>query len=109
MQENTLDERAIRNNDDSIPAFGHKPDGVFIESPLASPLIPPVNGNYAPDDEDDEVEDDLILGDEDELEGDEEEYEVELEEDADVDDIDEDDLVLDADDEIDEDEDDEDL
>ena len=72
-----------------------------------SPDNHPVNGNYAPDDEDedDNVEEDLILGNEDELEGNEEEFEVELEEDIDVEDIDENDLVLDTD-EIDDDEDD---
>lgn len=69
----------------------------------------PVNGNYAPidedDDDDDEEEDDLILGDEDELEGDEEEFEVELEEDDAIgeDDVDEDDLVIDPDDDDEED------
>ena len=79
-----------------------------IDRPFSnSPEDHPVNGNYAPDDEDDEdkVEEDLILGDEDELVGNEEEFEVELDEDINAEDIDEDDLVLDTDD-IDDDEDD---
>ena len=67
----------------------------------------PVNGNYSPDDEDeeeDEVEEDLILGDEDAM-GDEEEFDVELEEDIVAEDIDEDDLVIDPDEDEDEDDD----
>ena len=81
---------------------------VFIEKPLSTyPDAHPVNGNYAPDDDEDEdeVEEDLILGDEDEVSGDEEEFDVELEEDVDVTDIDEDDLVIDTDDDVDEDDD----
>lgn len=49
----------------------------------------------------DEIEEDLILGDEDALDDEDEvEYEIELEDDDDVDDddLDEDDLILDADD-----------
>lgn len=74
------------------------PEAVFIERPFSTSSDKhPVNGNYAPIDEEEEVEEDLILGDEDELEGDEEEFEVELDEDIDEDDIDEDDLVIDTD------------
>ena len=66
-----------------------------------------VNGHYVPDEDenDDETEDDLILGDEDELEGDEEEFEVDLEDDVGPDEVDEDDLVLDTDDADDDDDD----
>ena len=65
----------------------------------------PVSRNYsAPGEDDDEdVEDDLILGDEDELSGDEEEYDVELEDEIDEKDVSENDLVIDSDDEEDED------
>ena len=59
------------------------------------------NSHYSPEEESQDIEDDLVLGDEDEMEGDEEEYEVELEEDMDPDDIDDDDdddLILDTDD-----------
>jgi hypothetical protein len=88
------------------------PENSSVHLPYApGPGTQTVNGNYAPDDEEDEdeVEDDLILGDEDELEGDEEEFEVELEEDMDEADIDEDDLVLDTDDPVDDAEEDDDL
>jgi hypothetical protein len=89
---------------------GRNPENVYIERPLPySPDSRPVNGNYTPDDEDDEVEeDDLILGDE-EATGDEEEFDVELADDLDEDDIDEDDLVIDSDDDFEDDEEDDDL
>jgi len=81
-----------------------RPDGVIIE-PVQNDEVKHVNGNYADPDEDEEVEDDLVLGDEDQLEGDEEEFEVELDDtDLDEDDFDDDDLVIDTDDDIDEDE-----
>jgi hypothetical protein len=80
------------------------PKGIFIESPFQQGDIKPVNGNHAAIENENE-EDDLILGNEDELEGDEEEYDIELEEDFDEDELNEDDLVLDADDDIDEDKD----
>ncbi len=74
--------------------------GISVDRPLStSPETHPVNGNYnLPDEDDEETEDDLILGDEDELSGDEEEFEVELEDELDDEDIDEDDLVIKADD-----------
>lgn len=59
----------------------------------------PANRNYnTPGENDEDVEDDLILGDEDELSGDEEEYDVELEDDTDETDVSENDLVIDSDD-----------
>lgn len=77
-------------------------DEILIEKPPFTRFeTNPVNGNYnLPDEEDeeDEKEDDLILGDE-ELSGDEEEYDVELEDDIDEKDLDDDDLVIDADEE----------
>lgn len=107
--QDALNER--KELDEQLEMVGRKADGILIERPLStSPDTHPVNGNYAPDDEDedaeDDTEDDLILGDEDEFDGDEEEYDVELEEDIDEEDLDEDDLVIDADDEDDLDEDD---
>lgn len=86
-------------------------EAILDEKPFStSPDFHPVNGSFSlpteDEDGDEDVEDDLILGDEDELEGDEEEYDVELEEDVDDADIDEDDLVIDSDDDdIDEDDD----
>ena len=79
------------------------PRNILIDVPFQQTNIKPVNGQHAANEEE-EKEEDLILGDEDELEGDEEIYDVELEDDLDEDDIDEDDLVIGADD-IDEDED----
>jgi hypothetical protein len=78
-----------------------RPEGVLIERPFKNDEIKHVNGNYAVPDEDedfDETEDDLVLGDEDALEGDEEEFEVDLDDDdPDEGDLDEDDLVIDTD------------
>ena len=75
------------------------PKDVFIESsPSQQAEIKPVNGRHA----EDETEEDLILGDEDQLEGDEEEYDIVLEDESDEDDLDDDDLILDSDDDIDE-------
>lgn len=94
--------------DEQFETNGRIPKGILVERPSTSPDTHPVNGNYSlPDeDEDDEdTEDDLILGDEDEVTGDEEEFDVELEDDIDEADIDEDDLVIDADDDPDEDDD----
>lgn len=81
-----------------------RPEGVMIERPLEKDETKHVNGNFANLDEDeDDSEEDLVLGDE-ELEGDEEEFEVELDDiDPDEDDFDEDDLVIDTDDEDEED------
>jgi hypothetical protein len=99
-------------SDEQLETTGrNNPRGVLIERPSISPDVHPVNGNYSLPDEDDEddddsTEDDLILGDEDELSGDEEEYDVELDDELDEEDIDEDDLVIEADDEDDLDEDD---
>jgi len=99
MQE-ALEEQ--KNSDEQLKTTGRTPQGILIERPLStSPDTHPVNGNYTlpdEDEEDDDTEDDLILGDEDELSGDEEEFEVEVDEDIDEEDIDEDDLVIDADD-----------
>ena len=95
--------------DEQFKTDGRTPQGILIERPSTSPDAHPVNGNYSiPDeDEDDEdTEDDLILGDEEELTGDEEEYDVELEEGPNEVELDEDDLVIDADDDDDLDEDD---
>jgi hypothetical protein len=90
-----------RNELDEQLETGRSSQRIFVERPLStSPDAHPVNGNYSLPDEDDdeETEDDLILGDEAELSGDEEEYDVELEDELDEDDIDEDDLVIKADD-----------
>ena len=105
----TNDERVFESGLENKVNSGPSPENDFIEKPLStSSDTHPVNGNYAPiddeDDDDEAEEDDLILGDEDELEGDEEEYEVELEEDIDEEDLDEDDLVIDTDDDDEEDE-----
>src|SRR5437764_3468723 len=75
------------------------PKDVFIESsPSQQAEIKPVNGRHA----EDETEEDLILGDEDQLEGDEEEYDIVLEDESDEEELDDDDLILDSDDDIDE-------
>jgi hypothetical protein len=74
------------------------PENLFIETPFQKAETKPVNGNHAAEDK----EEDLILGDEDQLQGDEEEYDIELEDEMDEEDMDEDDLILDADDDIDE-------
>jgi hypothetical protein len=90
-------------SDEQFETLGPGPEGILIERPLStSPDTHPVNGNNTPLDEDDEdeTEEDLILGDEDELSGDEEEFDVELEDELDEEDIDDDDLVIDADDDI---------
>jgi hypothetical protein len=82
-----------------------RPEGVIIERPLEMDETKHVNGNFANLDEDEEEdsEEDLVLGDE-ELEGGEDEFEVELDDiDPDEDDFDEDDLVIDTDDEDEED------
>jgi hypothetical protein len=93
--------------DEQFESVGRKPQGISVERPPASPDTHPVNGNYSlPDEDEEETEDDLILGDEDELTGEEEEYDVELEDDPDEEDLDEDDLVIDDDDDDDLDEDD---
>ncbi|HTM92658.1 MAG TPA: hypothetical protein VL095_09575 [Flavisolibacter sp.] len=106
MQE-TIDEQ--KNSDEQLETTGRTPQGILIERPLStSSDTHPVNGNYTLPDEDeteDDTEDDLILGDEDELSGDEEEYEVEVDEELDDEDIDEDDLVIDTDDDPEEDDD----
>jgi hypothetical protein len=81
-----------------------------INDLLAEPSLQ-VNGQYVPDEDDDDAddEDDLVLGDEDEIAGDEEEFEVEVDDAAvEVEDVTEDDLILDTD-VLDEDEDDEDI
>jgi len=108
--QDALDER--NELDEQFKTSGRTPHGIYIERPLStSPDAHPLNGNYSLPDEDeddneDAVEDDLILGDEDELSGDEEEYDVELEDELDEADIDEDDLVIDPDeDDLDEDDD----
>jgi len=111
MQENILEiteKNELKQSEDiaAIGMTGRNPK--HIDRPFSnSPENHPVNGNYAPDDEDEEdkVEEDLILGDEDEMVGNEEEFEVELDEGINEEDIDEGDLVLDTDD-IDDDEDD---
>ena len=83
---------------------------VLVEKPLLNDEVKHVNGKYAdPEEDEEETEDDLVLGDESELEGDEMEFEVELEDDLTEDDIGEDDLILDTSDDIEDDEDDEDL
>ena len=67
--------------------------------------IAQVNGHYLPDEDDEAEEDDLVLGDEaeiDEVDYNEDELEVEEVDDLDEDDLDEDDLVLDTDDDEDE-------
>jgi hypothetical protein len=102
--QDALDER--KKLDEQFETTGRSPQGILIERPSTSPDTHPVNGNYSlPDEDEDETEDDLILGDEDELSGDEEEYEIEVDE-LDEEDIDEDDLVIEADeDDLDEDDD----
>jgi hypothetical protein len=89
-------------NDPGNP-FNQEPNKVMIEKPLLNDEIKHVNGKYAEDDDDDDIdtEDDLVLGDE-ELEGDEMEFEVELEDDMDADDVTEDDLILGSSDDPDE-------
>jgi len=100
--QDALNER--KELDEQLETTGRNPQGIFIERPLStSPDMHPVNGNYSLPDEDEEddddgTEDDLILGDEEELSGDEEEFDVELDDDLNEEDIDEDDLVIDADD-----------
>jgi hypothetical protein len=98
-----------KRSDEQLETTGRTPQGISVERPLStSPDTHPVNGNYTIPDEDedeDDTEDDLILGDEDELSGDEEEYEVEVDEELNEEDIDEDDLVIDADDDPEEDDD----
>ena len=88
--------------DEQLETTGRSPQRTFIERPLSiNPDMHPVNGNYSlpdEDEDDDKTEDDLILGDEDELNGEEDEYEVELEDNVNDADIDEDDLVINADD-----------
>jgi hypothetical protein len=75
------------------------PKDIFIESsPYQKAEAKPVNGRHA----EDEKEEDLILGDEDDLEGDEDEYDIVLEDESEDEDLDEDDLILDSDDDIDE-------
>ena len=89
--------------------FNQNPHKVLVEHPLLNNEVKHVHGKYADHDEE-ETEDDLILGDED-LEGDEMEFEIELEDDDFEDeDISEDDLILDPGEDLeDEDETDEDL
>lgn len=94
--------------DEQFETTGRNQQGILIERPSTSVETHPVNGNYSLPDEDEdgeETEDDLILGNEEELTGDEEEYDVELEEEPGGEDVNEDDLVIDADDEDDLDED----
>ena len=93
-----------RNNGDGIVSNTSR--NIIFEKPYSTDTHP-VNGNYAPDDEDEDDgdEDDLILGDEDEMVGDEEEFEVELDEDIDAEDVDEDDLVIDTEEDTEEDDD----
>lgn len=112
MDRNILEDKKILSNElDEKPedfrvSADPRTSDVFIERPSTDPDTHPVNGNYTPEDDEDEdeVEEDLILGDEDQVSGDEEEFDVELEEDVDEADIDEDDLVIDTDDDIDDDE-----
>jgi hypothetical protein len=99
----------MENNDRKEPTnnYNGQPQNVIVEKPLLNDDTRHVNGKYAdPEEDEDEAEDDLVLGDEDELEGDEMEFEVILEEDLDQDDISEDDLVLDTSDDPEDDEDD---
>ncbi len=66
MQE-AIDEQ--KNSDEQLETTGRTPQGILIERPLStSSDTHPVNGNYTLPDEDeneDDTEDDLILGDED--------------------------------------------
>lgn len=96
--------------DEQLETTGRNPKGILIERPPTKPDTQPVNGNYNLPDEDedegdDDTEDDLILGNEEEVTGDEEEFDVELEEEMNEGEIDEDDLLIEADDEDDEDDD----
>lgn len=95
--------------DEQFETTGRSPKGILIERPSTSVNTHPVNGNYSLPDEDgdeEETEDDLILGNEEELTGDEAEYDVELEEEPGEEDVNEDDLVIDSDeDDLDEDDD----
>jgi hypothetical protein len=103
MQE-ALNER--KELDEQLETTGRNPNGILIERPSTSADTHPVNGNYSlPDEDDADTEDDLILGDEDEVTGDEEEFDVELDDDLNEEDLDEDDLVINADDDLDEDDD----
>ena len=97
--QDALNER--KELDEQFDTVGRTSQRFSLERPSpTSPETNPVNGSYSlPDeDEDEKTEDDLILGDEDELSGDEEEYDVVLEDELDEDDIDDDDLVIKADD-----------
>jgi hypothetical protein len=90
--------------------FNQHPTNVMVEKPLLNDDIKHVNGKYAdPEEDEEETEDDLVLGDENELEGDEMEFEVVLEDDLDEDDISEDDLVIDTSDDLEDEEEDDDL
>jgi hypothetical protein len=99
----------LEENDERSDNFDHNVEDVFIEKPNTSDVaITYVNGHHIPDEDDDvEEEDDLVLGDEDELNEDDFDVdEIDVEVDDDIDDVTEDDLVLDADDDsIDEEED----
>ena len=97
----------LEENDNRSDNFNQNVENVFIEHPRTSDsAITYVNGHHIRDeDEDVEEEDDLVLGDEDELDEDDfAEEEIDVEVDEDIDDVTEDDLVLDADDDLDDDE-----
>lgn len=98
MQDVTKERKEL---DEQFETTGRNLQSIFTERQLNNnPGIHPVNGNYnlpGEDEEDDEREDDLVLGDEDEPNGDEEEFDVELDDELNEEDIDEDDLVIEAD------------
>lgn len=90
-------QKEIRND-----LLNTRSEGMSDRSIADNTKIAQVNGHYLPDEDDDEgEEEDLVLGDEaeiDEVDYNEDELEVEEIDDLDEDDVDDDDLVLDADD-----------
>jgi hypothetical protein len=94
----------MKKNSDKQAHEPH-PEDALIDNILNDPNVKPLDEHLADDEDEDENEDDLILGDEDEAAGDEEEFDVELDDEIDDEDLNEDDLIIDADDEIEEDDD----
>lgn len=102
------EEREREQSDDFRSALSREqstPENIFIDHPLANDTnFTQVNGHYLPDDDDldeEDEEDDLVLGDEDDLDDDDlDEDEIDVEIDDTADDVAEEDLLLDADDDV---------